>query len=109
VMSYYYGAQSTGPYVGVGMNIVLTPKTWIHLAVVRDFTSKTVTWYRNGKAINTVATAYPTASISNQPLLIGNGYTGNGFIGQLDDVAVWPRALSAQEVLGLYSATATGR
>lgn len=109
VMSYYYGAQSTGPYVGVGMNIVLTPKTWIHLAVVRDFTSKTVTWYRNGKAINTVATAYPTASISNQPLLIGNGYTGNGFIGQLDDVGVWPRALSAQEVLGLYSATATGR
>ena len=109
VVSYYYGAQVTGPYVGVGMNIVVTPKTWVHLAVVRDFTSKTVTWYRNGKAINTVATAYPTASISNQPLLIGNGYTQNGFIGQLDDVAVWPRALSAAEILGLHSATATGR
>lgn len=109
VMSYYYGAQSTGPYVGVPMNIVVTVKTWVHLAVVRDFTSKTVTWYRNGKAINTVPTAYPTASISNQPLLIGNGYTGNGFIGQLDDVGVWPRALSPQEVAGLYSATATGR
>lgn len=109
VLNYYYGAQSTGPYVGVGMNIVVTPKTWVHLAVVRDFTSRTVTWYRNGKPINTVATAYPTASVSNQPLIIGNGYTGNGFIGQLDDVGVWPRALSAQEILGLYSATATGR
>ncbi|MBA3698540.1 MAG: LamG domain-containing protein [Planctomycetes bacterium] len=109
VVNYFYGPQSTGPYDSVGMNIAVTPKTWIHLAVVRDFTSKTVTWYRNGKAINTVATVYATASISNQPLLIGNGYTGNGFIGQLDDVAVWPRALSAPEVLGLYSATATGR
>lgn len=109
VLNYYYGAQVNGPYVGVPMNIVVTPKTWIHLAVVRDFTSKTVTWYRNGKAINAIPTAYPTASISNQPLLIGNGYTGNGFIGQLDDVAVWPRALSAPEILGLHSATATGR
>jgi len=107
-VNYFYGAQSTGPYVGVAMNIVVSPKTWVHLAVVRDFTAKTVTWYRNGKPINTVATAYPTASISNQPLLIGNGYT-NGFIGQLDDIAVWPRALSAPEIAGLYSATATGR
>lgn len=109
VVNYFYGANVTGPYDSVPMNIVVAPKTWIHLAVVRDFTSKTVTWYRNGKAINSVPTAYPTASISNQPLLIGNGYTGNGFIGQLDDVAVWPRALSAAEILGLHSATATGR
>jgi len=108
IMNYFYGAQG-GAYVSVPMNIVVTVKTWIHLAVVRDFTTKTVTWYRNGKAINAIPTAYPTASISNEPLLIGNGYTGNGFIGQLDDVAVWPRALSAPEILGLYSATATGR
>jgi hypothetical protein len=108
VVNYFYGAQSTGPYVAVGMNIAVTVKTWVHLALVRDFTAKTVTWYRNGKATNAVATAYPTASVSNQPLIIGNGYT-NGFIGQLDDIGVWPRALSAQEVAGLYSATATGR
>ncbi|HEX3134793.1 MAG TPA: LamG domain-containing protein, partial [Planctomycetota bacterium] len=108
VVNYFYSAQSTGPYISVGMNIVVTPKTWVHLALVRDFTAKTVTWYRNGKATNTVATAYPTASVSNQPLIIGNGYT-NGFIGQLDDIGVWPRALSAQEIAGLYSPTATGR
>lgn len=54
-------------------------------------------------------TAYPVAAASNQPLTLGMGYTGNGFIGQLDDVALWPRALSAQEILALYSATATGR
>ena len=107
-MNYYYGG-TTGSYVGVGMNIAVTPKTWVHLAVVRDFTAKTVTWYRNGKPINTVATAYPVAAASNQPLLIGTGYTGNGFIGQLDDVAVWPRALSAQEIAALHSATASGR
>lgn len=108
VANYFYGAQVNGPYVGVGMNIAVTAKTWVHLAVVRDFTAKTVTWYRNGKATTPVATAYPTASVSNQPLIIGNGYAG-AFIGQLDDVAVWPRALSAQEIAGLYSATATGR
>lgn len=107
-VNYYYGG-TTGSYVGVGMNIAVTPKTWVHLAVVRDFTAKTVTWYRNGKPINTVATAYPIAAASNQPLTLGMGYTGNGFIGQLDDVALWPRALSAQEIAGLFSATATGR
>ena len=107
-VNYYYGG-TTGSYVGVQMSIVVTPKVWAHLAVVRDFTAKTVTWYRNGKPINTVATAYPVAAASNQPLTIGMGYTGNGFIGQLDDVALWPRALSAQEILALYSATATGR
>lgn len=107
-VNYYYGGTS-GSYVGVGMNIAVTAKTWVHLAVVRDFTAKTVTWYRNGKATNTVATAYPVAAASNQPLLIGTGYTGNGFIGQLDDVAVWPRALTATEIQALYAATATGR
>lgn len=107
-VNYYYGGPA-GTYVGVGMNIAVTPKTWVHLAVVRDFTAKTLTWYRNGKATNTVATAYPVAAPSNQPLLIGIGYTGNGFIGQLDDVAVWPRALTAPEIQALYSATATGR
>jgi hypothetical protein len=107
-VNYFYGAQSTGPYTSVGMNIAVTPKTWVHLAVVRDFTAKTVTWYRNGKATTPVPTVYPTASVSNQPLIIGNGYT-NGFIGQLDDVGVWPRALSAHEIAALYSATAIGR
>jgi hypothetical protein len=107
-VNYFYGGI-TGAYVGVGMNIAVMPKTWVHLAVVRDFTAKTVTWYRNGKPINTVATAYPVAAASNQPLTLGMGYTGNGFIGQLDDVAMWPRALSPQEIAALYSATATGR
>lgn len=107
-VNYFYGGPAGG-YVGVGMNIAVTPKTWVHLAVVRDFTAKTVTWYRNGKAINTVATAYPVAAASNQPVLIGTGYTGHGFIGQLDDVAIWPRALTATEIQALYSATANGR
>ncbi len=108
VVNYYYGAQSTGLYDSVGMNVAVTAKTWVHLALVRDFTSKTITWYRNGKATTPVATVYPSASVSTQPLIIGNGYAG-AFIGQLDDIAVWPRALSAPEIAGLYAATATGR
>lgn len=46
-VNYFYGG-TTGSYVGVQMSIVVTPKMWVHLAVVRDFTAKTVTWYRNG-------------------------------------------------------------
>lgn len=109
-LNFFYGpsAGNTNPYTSAAMNIAVTAKTWIHLAVVKDFTSKSVTWYRNGKPTTPVPLPYPTGSVSSLPLIIGNGYT-NPFIGQLDDLGVWPRALSPQEIASLYSATATGR
>jgi hypothetical protein len=109
-LNFYYGPTGSNaqPYTSAAMNIAVTAKTWIHLAVVRDFTAKTVTWYRNGKPTTPVPLPYPTGSTSSLPLIIGNGYT-NPFIGQLDDVGVWPRALSPQEIASLYNATAAGR
>jgi hypothetical protein len=109
-VNYFYGTpgSDSSPYTAAGMNIAITAKTWVHLAVVRDFTSKSVTWYRNGKPTTSVVTAYPAAGASQQPLLIGNGYA-NPFKGQLDDIGIWPRALSAQEIAALCAATSAGR
>ena len=80
----------------------------VHLVLVRDFSTKKITWYHNGKAETPASTVYAEASISDLPLIIGNGYAG-AFIGQMDDVAIWPRALTAQEITVLYTATAVGR
>ena len=45
---------------------------------------------------------------ASNDLLLGSGYT-NPFVGQLDDIGVWPRALTEAEIRQLYEATSAGR
>ena len=85
-----------------------TAKRWSHVVLVRDFALKRLTWYKDGKKDAEVVAKYPAATASNADLLIGTGYTGP-FLGQLDDVGVWARALTAVEIKQLYDATAAGR
>jgi hypothetical protein len=106
-INYFYGIVGK-PYTSFALAEPLVPKLWAHVALVRDFTAMKMLWYKNGKQDNERAAPFPSAAISSDPVLIGKGYT-NPFIGQLDDIGVWPRALSAQEIQALYAATATGR
>lgn len=110
-MNFYWGVSGKdeeGHYQALLSDFPLEANTWIHVAYVRDFAAKTVTWFRNGKRANSVPAAYPAAKSSDQPLIIGRGYAG-GFIGMIDEFGVWPRALRDQEIAALHAATATGR
>jgi hypothetical protein len=108
-INYFYGTAggNDDPYMACESSPI-PAKQWTHMVVVRDLAAKKVVWFVNGKRDNESAAKYPAAVASNQPLLVGNGYT-HPFIGQLDDFGIWPRALSETEIAQLYAAGAVGR
>ncbi len=95
-------------YTSIGLSDPLVIKQWAHVAIVRDITAQKLTWYKNGKPAREAAFPYTAVPTSTDPLLIGKGYAGQ-FLGQLDEIGIWPRALSAQEMQAMYTATAVGR
>ena len=69
---------------------------WTHVAVTRDGTGSTVRIYVNGVMKDTVRPTGP-AGPSTSPLVIGDG-----FIGNIDDLRVYNRALGAAKIDRLY-------
>jgi RHS repeat-associated protein len=78
--------------------------TWTFVTGTYDANTGTMTLYVNGAAAGSGTDSTPIAS--HGPLLIGagqyDGTTGNFFDGQIANVQVYPRALSASEVSSLY-------
>ena len=61
-----------------------------------------LTWYVNG-VVDAVTPVTQAVSDSSLPLTIGSGYAG-GYVGGIDEVAVYSRALTAGEVLEHFEA-----
>jgi hypothetical protein len=85
------------------------PNTWYLVTGVYDATAKQVQIYVNGQLENQAAA--PTGSFANAgPLAFGfakwNGNRADGNDARIDDVQVFSSALTADEVLGLYSGSA---
>jgi hypothetical protein len=82
---------------------------WYYLAMVYDRNARTFTMYVDGAAVQTVAVS---ANFGNtdlgKPPTAGSFKLDNWmqhyFNGKIDDVAVWDRALTAQEVAVTYNA-----
>lgn len=80
-------------------------KVWTHLAGVYDTKTDTIQLYVNGKAQGSpqaIPSGEPEADTGLLEFGRGNGATAGTFTdyfnGQIDEVTVWQRALSAQEV-----------
>ncbi|MBK3565984.1 LamG domain-containing protein [Streptomyces sp. MBT62] len=80
-------------------------KVWTHLAGVYDADAGTIQLYVNGKAQGTpqaIPSGEPEADTGPLEFGRGNGATAGSFTdyfnGQIDEVTVWQRALSAQAV-----------
>ena len=74
---------------------------WNHLALV--YNGASITLYSDGVPYSVASTTDPTKT--NIPLYIGE-YVGGGnyyFKGSMDDVAIFSRALTAQEISNLYN------
>lgn len=80
----------------------LTLNNWDHYVGV--YTTNSMTFYKNGvlKASNTYTHTGATTTL--QPLYVGRGASGTYLAGKVDDVGIWNRALSSQEILDLYNA-----
>jgi len=92
--SNYNALGPTTNYLSVG--------TWKQVAVVAGPSSVTV--YVNGVAGS--SSYYPMRALdSNKQLLIGRYYSGigGGFVGSMDDVMIFKRALSSTEIAQLYT------
>ena len=80
---------------------------WHHVAVTKS--GSTVIFYIDGAA--NVAPAYDPGFVFSTKVAIGvNGDTmRNGFFWSIDELAVYSRALSANEIQAIYNASASGK
>jgi hypothetical protein len=116
-LSYLLYANDSNPtpagYVRIGStssNVVgsggIPLNTWTHLATTYD--GATLRLYVNGTQVG--SRALPGSIVtSNQPLRIGgNAIWGEYFVGKIDEVRVFNRALSASEIQGTMNAPVVG-
>jgi len=105
--TFIYSSDAAGNYTSylgqyVGGSIVA--QEWISFCLVIDGT--TMKYYRNGVLTdNTTGSATVLADGSLGDLTIGKG--GHFFNGQMDDIAIYNRALTAAEVLQVYKQNIT--
>jgi Concanavalin A-like lectin/glucanases superfamily/Chitobiase/beta-hexosaminidase C-terminal domain len=107
---YWAGAAGTvvasGPATGVN-SAAADLNVWTHVASVWDG----ATWrlYRNGVQISSAASAVGAVTVPNVGWAIGARGTGSErfFAGQIDEVRIYNRGLSAGEITAIYNNTAT--
>jgi len=82
---------------------VISLNEWQHVAVVYNETN--VIFYVNGSAQGTVSYTISPSDSSGYPLVIGIRYydKNRDFNGTIDDVMLFNRSLSAEEILALYA------
>ncbi|MCK5641356.1 MAG: hypothetical protein KAJ19_11180, partial [Gammaproteobacteria bacterium] len=79
----------------------LSPGSWYYLALSYDGSDVIV--YLNGAQIGSPYTPSPYTSVTDS-FVIGNNFIGTqAFDGIIDEVAIWNRALSSQEISDIYN------
>lgn len=87
-------------YSGAGDPIIpyaLTDDIWTHLAIVKD--GPELTYYVNGTEVGSGITS---SAMGSNPFYIGGDPDAGEYAdGQIDDVALWSRALPVESIVGL--------
>jgi hypothetical protein len=98
------GGQNTVPSPVTNATDV-PPNVWYHVTLTSEGT--TAKFYLNGSLLHT-GTSGTTYSASGNSVKIGKWYAVNyEFTGNIDEVAVWNKALTATQVQSIYDATDT--
>ncbi|MDD8026986.1 MAG: sialidase domain-containing protein [Acidobacteriota bacterium] len=97
----YYGESGDWSIDGIMADTALQADTWYHVVGV-VYSSKSVSIYVNGTLVKTGAITQSILSRPNEPLRIGSGSNYGQpdwkFDGSIDEVAIYDRALSADEI-----------
>ena len=114
-----YGTLRAGITTAEGFNSLLsyswapTAGTWHHVAFSYDQTAKTSALYVDGAAVANTTNAPGPVVYDSRPFIVGAdieyGSPNYFFNGQIDEVALYNRALSSNEVASIFSAEAVGR
>jgi hypothetical protein len=89
----------------VWTNCAHTLNVWDHYVATYD--AGTMNLYKNGVFQATNTFTYTNVLSANLPLYIGRGFGGGFFLGGIDDVGIWGRALNTTEINDLYTNTLT--
>ena len=90
--------NSSGGWVDTTSTTALANDTWYHVAVTLDTDTK-YRIYINGTLETTGSAFTPRTTTSSQAYTIGdNPSSGGWFDGELDDMSIWSRALTATEI-----------
>ncbi len=104
VLNYYYGTNggNAAPYQGFGSGESLILNQWNRVTIVRDLAKMRLFWYFDEDEVNQTPASYSYAQTSTSSILLGEGYA-NQYLGYIDDVLIYDRALGAMEVATLYT------
>ena len=81
----------------------LNPSTWYHVAVVGDDDERTVTFYIDGRKVNTEDYPRERSDWFIEPwkhakMLMGTNQDGHHFNGLISEVSVWKKALQEEQI-----------
>ena len=96
--------DTAGNGISIGGTTDLTDGNWHHVVAVRDADANQLLLYLDGNLVGSAPVSYPAAFDLSAPLDIGwlNLNGGFHFVGAIDDVALYNRALTAREVRSHY-------
>ena len=107
-LRYYYANGSAAVYPVFNDFFLDLDNQWIHIVTVCDYTNKTMKVYRNGVQFDITRTlTTPIFPSTNRVKYIGSYDSGNYKLtdGSLDEVRIYNRGLSAEEVMARYNQT----
>ena len=86
--------------------VAIVSSVWQHIVIVRNYLSQ-VKIYLNGNLVATLNSDITLGGSPSNPLVFGKQYGGNTeyYYGVLDDLSVYNRALTPQEITNLYTST----
>jgi hypothetical protein len=102
-------ASATGAYVEVDSATRISTNVWYHVAAVRG--SNFIQLYVNGHLETNASVSFPQ-NYGNFPLYFGTSGQSSWdhkFKGSLDEVSLYNRALSSNEIAAIYAAGAAGK
>jgi hypothetical protein len=103
ISSYFGTTGNNGSTWQALSSAVVVQNEWAVMTSTRNTTANFVRWYKNGVLTSSVASNYTQGLTGTQNILIGAGYVSS-YIGNIDYVAVYNRALSTQEVQQNFNA-----
>lgn len=88
---------------------IITDGEWHHLVGIFDGTNLLL--YRNGNLVDTSTTELGTIKTNDLPLRVGvaSDTLNNYFKGDIDEIIIFNRALSQEEVLSIYESQSQGK
>ena len=91
-------------------DISMAGNGWVHVAAVHETSANTVIFYKNGSLLNSASASSITMGKASNNVLIGATNdsetattAGDRFNGDIDEVAVWSVALSANDIAKIAS------